>query len=104
MRIAALLLITLLSINSSHAYEVSDNFWETGQAIFHIGISGSSPTGGTWNDAFKRSMAAWSNVSSFEFVAVDEYLDPCIERGPGLFADGSTGLDFSASVCGIVFS
>ena len=104
MRIAALLLITLLSINSSHAYEVSDNFWETGQAIFHIGISGSSPTGGTWNDAFKRSMAAWSNVSSFEFVAVDEYLDPCIERGPGLFGDGSTGVDFSASVCGSEFS
>ena len=103
MRIAALLLITLLSINSSHAYEVSENFWDTGQAIFHVGISGSSPTGGTWNDAFKRSMAAWSNVSSFEFVAVDNYLDPCIDRGEGLFGDGSTGIDFSASVCGSEF-
>ena len=104
MRTPALLLITLLSINSSHAFEVSDTFWETGQAIFHVGINGSSPTGGTWNDAFKRSMAAWSNVSSFEFLAVDDYLDPCIKRGPGLFGDGSTGVDFSASVCGSEFS
>jgi len=48
-------------------------------------------------------MAAWSNVSSFEFVAVDNYLDPCIDRGEGLFGDGSTGIDFSASVCGSEF-
>ena len=103
MRISALLLITLLSINSSHAFEVSENFWKNGQAVFHVGISGSSPTGGTWNDAFKRSMSAWSDVSSFEFVAVDDYLDPCIDRGEGLFGDGSTGIDFSASVCGSEF-
>ena len=104
MRIAALLLITLLSINPSHAFEASENFWEAGQAVFHVGISGSSPSGGTWNDAFKRSMAAWSNVSSFEFVAVDDYLDPCIDRGPELFGDGSTGVDFAATVCGSEFN
>ncbi|PCI79545.1 MAG: hypothetical protein COB20_04485 [SAR86 cluster bacterium] len=103
MRTSALLLITLLSISSSHAFEISDNFWETGQAVFHVGISGSSPTGGTWNDAFKRSMAAWSSVGSFEFVAIDDYLDPCIDRGEGLFGDGATGVDFGASVCGSEF-
>ncbi len=103
MRIAALLLITLLNINPSYAFEVSGNFWEDGQAVFHVGISGSSPTGGTWNDAFKRSMAAWSSVSSFEFVAVDEFLDPCIDRGEGQFGDDSTGVDFSATVCGSEF-
>jgi len=103
LRITALLLSTLLSINSSHAFEVSGNFWESGQAVFHVGISGSSPSGGTWNDAFKRSMAAWSNVSLFEFVAVDDYLDPCIARGEGQFGDSSTGVDFSATVCGSEF-
>jgi hypothetical protein len=103
LRISALLLITLLSINSSHAFEVSGNSWQTGQAVFHVGISGSSPTGGTWNDAFKRSMAAWSDVSSFEFVAVNDYIDPCINRGDGLFGDGSTGVDFNGSVCGSEF-
>lgn len=103
MRIAALLLITLLSINSSHAFEASENFWETGQAVFHVGISGSSPTGGTWNDAFKRAMADWSNVSSFKFVAVDDYIDPCIDQGVGQFGDGITGVDFGVTVCGSEF-
>ncbi len=103
MRITALLLLTLLSINSSHAFNISDNFWNTDQAVFHVGISGSSPTGGTWNDAFKRSMAAWSNVSNFKFIAVDGYLDPCIARGAGEFGDGSTGVDFNATVCGTEF-
>lgn len=103
MRISALLLIALLSINTSHAFEASDNFWETGQAVFHVGISGSSPTGGTWSDALKRSMAAWNDVSAFEFIAVDDYLDPCINRGAGQFGDGSTGVDFGSTVCGTEF-
>lgn len=97
MRITALLLLALGSINSSHAFEASENFWETGQAIFHVGISGSSPSGGTWNDAFKRSMAAWSSVSDFEFIAVDDYLDPC-------GGSGETGVDFSATACGSEFN
>ncbi|MFT4816271.1 MAG: hypothetical protein ACI80L_000792 [Pseudohongiellaceae bacterium] len=96
LRISALLLITLLSINSSHAFEVSENFWENGQAVFHVGISGSSPTGGTWNDAFKRSMSAWSDLSSFEFVATNNYLDPCR-------VSGETGVDFGATNCGSEF-
>lgn len=103
MRIAALLLTTLLSANSSNAFEVSGNFWQTGQAIFHVGISGSSPTGGTWNDAFKRSMTAWSAVSSFKFIASDDYIDPCISRGAGQFGDGVTGVDFGSTVCGTEF-
>ncbi len=103
MRIASLLLLALLSMQSSHAFEASGNFWETAQAVFHVGISGSSPTGGTWNAAFDRSMDAWSAVSSFEFVTVNDYLDPCIARGPGQFGDGSTGIDFSATVCGTEF-
>jgi Matrixin len=104
LRTSSLLLVALLSINSSYAFEVSDNFWENGRAIFHVGISGSSPSGGTWNDAFKRSMAAWSSVSSFEFIAVDDYLDPCIDRGAQEFGDGATGIDFAETVCGSEFS
>lgn len=96
MRIAALLLATLLSINSSQAFESTENLWQTGQAVFHVGIRGSSPTGGTWNDAFKRSMAAWSAVSSFEFVATNNYLDPC-------GVSGETGVDFGATNCGSEF-
>ena len=92
LRIAPILLASLLLINSSHAFEASGNFWESGVAVFHVGISGSSPTGGSWNDAFKRSMDAWTAIGSFEFIAVDEFLDPCIDRGDGQFGDGVTGL------------
>ena len=97
MRTSALLLAILLSFNSSHAFEFSGNFWESGQAVFHVGIPGSSPSGGTWNDAFERSMAAWTAVSNFEFIVVDEYLDPC---------GGSpmTGVDFASTVCGNAFN
>lgn len=96
MRIPALLLVALLSTNSSYAFDASDNFWVTEQATFHVGISGSSPTGGTWNDAFKRSMAAWSNASDFEFIAVNDYIDPC-------GVSGESGVDFNATSCGSEF-
>ena len=36
-------------------------------------------------------------------LMTNDYLDPCIDRGQGLFGDGSTGIDFSASVCGSEF-
>ncbi len=103
MRIASLLLVALLSISASHAFEDSGNFWQSGQGVFHVGITGSSPTGGTWNAAFIRAMDAWSMASAFEFVAVNDYLDPCIARGPGQFGDGSTGVDFGSTVCGTEF-
>ena len=103
MRIASLFLIALLGTQGTHAFEASGNFWTTGQAVFHVGISGSSPTGGTWNAAFDRAMDAWTAVSAFEFVTVNDYLDPCIARGPGQFGDGATGVDFGTTVCGTEF-
>ncbi len=96
-------LVCLLLVSSTHAFEVSENFWESGQAVFHVGIPGTSPTGGSWNDAFKRSMDAWSAVSSFKFIAEDEFLDPCIDRGTDQFGDGVTGVDFRSTVCGSAF-
>jgi len=103
LRLFALLLIALSNFASSSAFELSGNIWQSHQAVFHVGISGSSPTGGTWNDAFKRSMAAWSEVSTFDFVALDEYVDPCIDRGEGQFGDQVVGIDFTESVCGTQF-
>lgn len=103
MRIASLLLISLLSINSSQAFEISGNFWLSGQGVFHVGINGNSPSGESWNAAFNRAMSAWTNVSAFEFVTVNEYLDPCLARGPGQFGDEATGVDFSSTVCGTEF-
>lgn len=104
MRIASLLLVALLGSGASHAFEASQNFWESGQGVFHVGISGSSPSGGTWNAAFNRAMDAWSTVSAFEFVAINEYLDPCLNRGPNQFGDNATGVDFNSTVCGSEFN
>lgn len=98
-----MLFVFLLPLHSSNAFETSGNFWESSRAVFHVGISGSSPTGGTWNAAFIRAMNAWSEGSNFEFIAVNDYLDPCIDRGAGQFGDGATGIDFGADVCGTEF-
>ena len=103
MRVVSLLFVFLLPLNSSNAFETSGNFWESSRAVFHVGISGSSPTGGTWNAAFIRAMNAWSEVSNFEFIAVNDYLDPCIDRGVDQFGDGATSVDFGADVCGTEF-
>ncbi|PCJ17412.1 MAG: hypothetical protein COA96_17780 [SAR86 cluster bacterium] len=103
MRNLGFLIGSILIIYGSNAFETSDNLWENGEAVFHVGISGNSPSGGSWNDAFKRSMDAWSNGTAFQFVAIDDFVDPCIERGAGLFGDNITGVDFSPSVCGTEF-
>ncbi|MEX0965375.1 MAG: matrixin family metalloprotease [Pseudohongiellaceae bacterium] len=104
MRTFCLILISLLSTNSSYAFEISESVWRSTQAFIHIGINGSSPSGDTWNAAITRAMDNWSDVNAFQFVAVDDYLDPCIDRGPGEFGDGLSGVDFSATVCGAEFN
>lgn len=103
MRNSSLLILALLLAHSSNGFEVSGNFWENGQAVFHVGINGNSPTGGSWNAAFKKSMDAWTTASAFEFIAIDDYVDPCIARGAGLFGDNIVGVDFTATVCGAEF-
>ena len=104
MRNSVLLALALLFANSSSGFEVSGNFWANGQATFHVGITGNSPTGGSWNAAFKRSMAAWTTATAFEFIAIDDFVDPCTDRGAGLFGDGIVGVDFTATVCGTEFN
>ena len=104
MRISRFLFLTLLFANNSSGFELSGSFWEHGQATYHVGMDGNSPTGGSWNAAFKRSMEAWTTATEFEFIAIDEYVDPCIDRGAGLFGDGVVGVDFTATVCGTEFN
>lgn len=65
-----------------------------------MGISGSSPTGGTWITVFISAMSAWSEASNFKYIAVNDCLDPRIDHGTGLFGDGATGVDLGADVCG----
>jgi len=104
LRSPSLLFLALLFANSSNGYEVSGNLWENGQAVFHFGIDGDSPTGGSWSAAFNRSMGAWTTATAFEFLAIDDFVDPCTDRGAGLFGDNIVGIDFTATVCGTEFN
>ena len=97
-------LLFLLWAPTHHAFELSGNFWEFAQATFHVGISGTSPSGTTWNEAFIRSMDAWTHATDFEFLLVNEFLDPCIDQGgPNDFGDNMAGVDFRDTVCGMEF-
>ena len=97
-------LLFLLWAPTNHAFELTGNFWEFAQATFHVGISGTSPSGTTWNEAFIRSMDAWTDATDFEFLLVNEVLDPCIDQGgPNDFGDDMAGVDFTDTVCGMKF-
>lgn len=102
---ATISLLLLFWAPTNHAFELTGNFWEFAQATFHVDINGASPSGTTWNEAFIRSMDAWTDATDFEFLLVNEFLDPCIDRGgPSGFGDDTTGVDFTDTVCGTEFN
>lgn len=101
MRLPFLLLI--FACNSGYGFVVSGNFWEAGQAVYHVGITGVSPSGTSWNTAFKRAMDTWTTQTNFKFVAIDSFKDPCAGRANGGFGDNASGIAFTADVCGNAF-
>lgn len=103
MRSIVVFLLSLVFASSGHAFNASGNSWELGQATFHVGISGQSPSGGSWNAAFIRSMDAWTNATGFEFLAVEDFHDPCIDNGEDEFGDDINGVDFTTTLCGTEF-
>jgi len=98
-----LLCLTLLFSFPANAFEVSGNFWEAGQATYQVGMTGTAPSGVSWNFAFKRAMQSWSDATSFEFIAVDNFKDPCIGRLNDGFGDKISAVDFTSTVCGDEF-
>ncbi|MBT3532122.1 MAG: matrixin family metalloprotease [Gammaproteobacteria bacterium] len=100
----AFLFLFLLIAPMAQSYEISENFWESGSATFHVGISGNSPSGESWKSAFTRAMDSWSDATAFQFFAVDDYIDPCNDRGNDLFGDDITGIDFTSTICGTEFN
>ena len=103
MRSLVVILPGVLFAIPGSAFELSENFWEDGQATYYVDISGNSPSGISWNVAFNAAMDAWTDATAFQFIAIDEYVDPCLERDDGEFGDGLTGADFSATLCGAEF-
>ncbi len=96
------ILLLLVSIQSN-GFELTASSWQFPSATFNIGIPGNSPSGESWNSAFKRAMNEWTTNTVFEFIAVDQTLDPCIDRTETTFGDGITGVGFSATQCSSAF-
>ena len=100
MQIRLLLVLSLFLCNTGYSFVVSGNFWESGQATYHVGLTGTASSGVSWNTSFKRAMDAWSAATNFQFLAVDSFKDPCIGRLNGGFGDNISGINFTPDICG----
>lgn len=101
-RIALVMALCAIQFTAS-AYNLSDNFWSGGQAVIYVNIPGTAPGGISWSASFENAMAQWTAQTAFEFRVVRQYHAPCLRRGPGQYGDNTTGVDFSADVCGQAF-
>lgn len=95
--------LALLVSSHSNAFVLSGNFWEEGAATYRVGISGNSPSGTSWNTAFKRAMDSWSTATNFQFNVINTFINPCTNRQNGGFGDNISSVDFTADVCGNAF-
>ena len=68
----------------------------SGSTTFFVQIPGISPSGLSWNDAFKSALNEWSQKTVFKFQYVDEFQDPCI-------VDQLNGVAFTSDICGVAY-
>lgn len=105
------LVLCALTGSGALAYTLSGSRWISPTTTFHIGMSGSSPSGVPWSSALHDAMQEWTNATAFEFVADPGYVDPCegLRRNDngGSFplgnGDGRNGMDFTSTICGNAF-
>lgn len=90
-------LLFLLSFSREiFSYEISGSRWMSGSTTFFVQIPGISPSGLSWNDAFKSALNEWSQKTVFQFQYVDEFQDPCI-------VDQLNGVAFTSDICGVAY-
>lgn len=107
-RPALALVLCALTGSGALAYTLSGSRWLAPTTTFHIGMSGSSPSGVPWSTALRDAMQEWTDATAFEFVADPGYVDPCegLRRNDngGSFplgdGDGRNGVDFNSTICG----
>lgn len=113
MRIAkrpvAALLLCALTGTGALAFTLGGSRWYASTATFHVGMTGTAPSGVAWSTALREAMTQWNDATAFEFVANDSYLDPCAgfrrndsnDNGfPIGSGDSRNGIDFRTTVCG----
>ncbi|WP_457673349.1 matrixin family metalloprotease [Thiolapillus sp.] len=103
-KIIAALVLGLAGSFNAGAYVLDGSSWPDSRTTFHIDISlkgvSTSPSGVTWNDAFREAAAKWNAQSNFVFtVDTTDPSHPC--AGVGSYPqDGfRNGADFHARVC-----
>lgn len=87
--LAVIVLVALIASSgfSSHAFELSGEEWEAGEAGFHVNFSPQFQTLVTdnevWNGAFRDAMTKWTNTNRFLFTeASTTAIDPCAQPDP----------------------
>lgn len=99
MRAAAALLLAGLALGpaAAGAYELDGSRWPGARTSFWVGLSGSSPSGVPWSQAFEEAADEWSALTPFQFDIVPSYASPC---GSVAFRNG---VDFGDDICGDAF-
>ncbi|MEX2130712.1 MAG: matrixin family metalloprotease, partial [Pseudohongiellaceae bacterium] len=96
-------LASLVLAAPAYCYKLSENYWSTGTLNFYVGMPGISPGGISWSQSLQSSLEQWTSQTAFEFLPVNQYHDPCLNRGPGKFGDGITSAEFGTTACGQTF-
>jgi len=89
--------------NGASAFEPSGSSWQFPAANFTVSFSGLSPSGESWNNAFKRALGEWTTGTTFEFNSTEGFRDPCSGRNTSAFGDGVTSASFTLNQCGTAF-
>lgn len=98
------LLLSLGSVVQTQAYVLDGSKWPDGQASFHMNLSNKgatiSPSGKSWNTAFRDAANEWSNQTAFNFTIDNSNPShPC--AGVGSFPADSfrNGVAFHDKLC-----
>ncbi len=68
------------------AYELDGSKWPEGQSAFHYDLrykgSASSPSGKSWNSAFRDAANAWNDQTAFRFTLDTQAIDFGTSQSP----------------------
>jgi hypothetical protein len=90
-------------ITDTSAFTLSGNYWSNGTAQIHAGMPGTSAGGMSWSQGLQDALNQWSNQTAFKFHVVNQYEDPCLNRGQGSTGARYVSAGFAATACGQAF-
>ena len=99
--LAAVVLLMGLCVRSAMGYALEGPSWQGATTSFDYAIPSSG--GFNWGSALQQAMGDWNSVTSFTYVPVNQFADPCNDSAPNGAAFGSTdcGQAFGSGVLAI---